>query len=362
MQIIDSTPAALSANLQMYLRNGDVFFDIETTGLSWRTSHLYLIGALFFDPAADTFTLRQWFLDRPTEEKEMLVSFFTFLSDVKRLVHFNGTTFDLPYLTHKALFYQMEDPLSSVASLDLYQALRPFQSILGLSSMKQKNVEQYLSFPRKDQLNGKQLILVYHDYLQTLDEKKLELLFLHNYEDVLGMGSVLELLALPALFHGDFSVQSCRFTGQTLEVSLQPEREVPVFLSRVCADGSLTAFGSRVSLSLQTHTAELKYFFPDYKNYYYLPLEDQAVHKSVGAFVDPEHRQKAKAANCYQRRTGTFLPQQKEFFTPAFREDFKSRPYYFEWSDAFLSQEDLLKEYLCSELQLFFKDDSKTRK
>lgn len=344
MQIIDSTPAALSANLQMYLRNGDVFFDIETTGLSWRTSHLYLIGALFFDPAADAFTLRQWFLDRPTEEKEMLVSFFTFLSDVKQLVHFNGTTFDLPYLTHKALFYQMEDPLSSIASLDLYQALRPFQSILGLSSMKQKNVEQYLSFPRKDQLNGKQLISVYHDYLQTLDEKKLELLFLHNYEDVLGMGSVLELLALPALFHGDFSVQSCRFTGQTLEVSLQPEREVPVFLSRVCADGSLTAFGSRVSLSLQTHTAELKYFFPDYKNYYYLPLEDQAVHKSVGAFVDPEHRQKAKAANCYQRRTGTFLPQQKEFFTPAFREDFKSRPYYFEWSDAFLSQENLLKE------------------
>lgn len=65
-------------------------------------------------------------------------------------------------------------------------------------------MEQYLSFPRKDQLNGKQLILVYHDYLQTLDEKKLELLFLHNYEDVLGMGSVLELLALPALFHGDF--------------------------------------------------------------------------------------------------------------------------------------------------------------
>ena len=173
MQIIDSTPAALSADLQMYLRNGDVFFDIETTGLSWRTSHLYLIGALFFDPAADTFTLRQWFLDRPTEEKEMLVSFFTFLSDVKQLVHFNGTTFDLPYLTHKALFYQMEDPLSSIASLDLYQALRPFQSILGLSSMKQKNVEQYLSFPRKDQLNGKQLILVYHDYLQTLDEKKL---------------------------------------------------------------------------------------------------------------------------------------------------------------------------------------------
>ncbi len=176
------------------------------------------------------------------------------------------------------------------------------------------------------------MISVYHDYLQTLDEKKLELLFLHNYEDVLGMGSVLELLALPALFHGDFSVQSCRFTGQTLEVSLQPEREVPVFLSRVRGWFSYSTEFTGFSLPA-AHTAKLKYFFPDYKNYYYLPLEDQAVHKSVGAFVDPEHRQKAKAANCYQRRTGTFLPQQKEFFTPAFREVFKSRPYYFEWSE-----------------------------
>ena len=72
MQIIDSTPAALSADLQMYLRNGDVFFDIETTGLSWRTSHLYLIGALFFDPAADTLhNLRPvgFLIDRPKKKR-----------------------------------------------------------------------------------------------------------------------------------------------------------------------------------------------------------------------------------------------------------------------------------------------------
>lgn len=356
MQIIDSNPTALSPNVQARLKNGDVFFDIETTGLSWRTSHLYLIGALFFDSVSGAFTLRQWFLDRPTEEKEMLASFLAFLAEKKRLVHFNGTTFDIPYLDHKTLFYQMETPFPDLPSLDLYQALRPFQAFLQLSSMKQKSVEQYLSFPRKDQLDGKQLISVYHDYLQTLDEKKLSLLFLHNYEDVLGMTSVLELLSLPAFFHGDFSVASCTFTGTTLEAELQPDSEFPVLISCASPDGSLSLSGSRAILSLQAQAAELKYFFSDYKNYYYLPIEDQAVHKSVGAFVDPEHRQKAKAANCYQRRTGVFLPQQKEFFKPAFREDFKSRPYYFEWSDALLSQKDLVKEYLCSELQMFLKN------
>lgn len=97
----------------------------------------------------------------------------------------------------------MEDPLSSVASwIFIRHSARFSQSWTFFNETE--NMEQYLSFPRKDQLNGKQLISVYHDYLQTLDEKKLELLFLHNYEDVLGMGSVLELLSLPALFHGDF--------------------------------------------------------------------------------------------------------------------------------------------------------------
>lgn len=353
MQIIDSTPVSLSDAVLTHLKNGDVFFDIETTGLSWRTSHLYLIGTLFFDQTANAFILRQWFLDRPAEEKDLLCSFNVFLSDKKRLIHFNGTTFDLPYLEHKTLFYQIESPFSGLDSLDLYSVLRPFQAFLGLSSMKQKVLERFLSVSRKDQMDGKQLISVYHDYLQTLDPGRQELLLLHNFEDVLGMGAILELLSVSALFHGDFTTDSCQFNGKTLQASIQLKNPLPVSLSRSRQDADLSICGDHVFLTLQALAAELKYFFADYKNYYYLPLEDQAVHKSVGSFVDPAHRQKAKAANCYQRRNGVFLPQQKEFFTPAFRKDFKSRPYYFEWSDKLLAQPELLNQYLASELQAF---------
>ena len=38
----------------------------------------------------------------------------------------------------------------------------------------------------------------------------------------------------------------------------------------------------------------LKYYYPDYKNYYYLPLEDEAVHKSVGVYVDRPAGKKPK--------------------------------------------------------------------
>lgn len=53
---------------------------------------------------------------------------------------------------------------------------------------------------------------------------------------------------------------------------------------------------------------ELKYFIPDYKNYYYLPEEDTAIHRSVAEFVDKSHRKAATAATCYVRKTGDFIP------------------------------------------------------
>ena len=47
-----------------------LFFDIETTGLSWKTSHLYLLGAVFYENG--TWIHRQWFCQKPIEEKDVL--------------------------------------------------------------------------------------------------------------------------------------------------------------------------------------------------------------------------------------------------------------------------------------------------
>ena len=42
----------------------------------------------------------------------------------------------------------------------------------------------------------------------------------------------------------------------------------------------------------------LKHYFTDYKNYYYLPKEDTAIHKSIAAFVEADNKEKAKKL-CY---------------------------------------------------------------
>lgn len=38
----------------------------------------------------------------------------------------------------------------------------------------------------------------------------------------------------------------------------------------------------------------MRHFYSDYKNYYYLPKEDMAIHKSVAAYVDHEYRENAR--------------------------------------------------------------------
>ena len=69
---------------------------------------------------------------------------------------------------------------------------------------------------------------------------------------------------------------------------------------------------------------ELKYFYSNYRDYYYLPIEDTAIHKSVGEYVDKTARVKATARTCYTRKQGLFLPQFEPLWSPSLKEDYKA--------------------------------------
>jgi hypothetical protein len=103
-------------------------------------------------------------------------------------------------------------------------------------------------------------------------------------------------------------------------------------------------------LQLPLYTTTMKHFFSDYKNYYYLPLEDMAIHKSVAAFVEPENRKKATSSNCYIRKEGTFLPCTKEQSGNLFLENYGDKQYYMELGDYEAALENEKKQYVLSML------------
>lgn len=300
-----------------------LFFDIETTGFSGDTSQLYLIGCTYYTPAG--WQLIQWFADTKDSESQLLHAFFKLLSQFSIVVHFNGDGFDIPYLLKRCAHYHLDYTFSNVESIDIYKKFRPYKKLLGLNSLKQKSIEHFLGVQRTDTCSGGELISVYYDYLHSKDSMLYHMLLLHNADDLKGMPSI-----LPALYYPDFLESSFTCFSQcienpssapTLMLQAQSPFSIPVPFSAASSMGLIQAQHNVVTLQIPLYQGTLKYFYPNYKEYYYLPAEDRAIHKSVGEFVEKSARKKATAQTCYMKQSGLFLPQPHPIFEPILRQN-----------------------------------------
>ncbi len=329
-----------------------LFIDIETTGFSAGSSCLYMIGCLYYEQNA--FHTIQWFADAYDEESQIINSFFRFSEHFKYLVHYNGSGFDLPYLTKKIEKYHLPYCLDCFESIDIYKRIAPYKQILALENLKQKSIEAYLSLDRKDLYNGGQLISIYHDYVKSPTSYNCELLLLHNFDDLKGMLQILPMLAYSDLFHSPLLFEKAvineyediqGISRRELLLTCSTPQPVPVSISYLKNECRILCDACQVKLRIPLLHTELKFFLPNYKDYYYLPMEDCAVHKSVAAYVDHAHRIPATPSTCYIKKEADFLPQWDTTFTPAFKAELRSKPEYFCYEDAFLEDKASLAVY-----------------
>lgn len=370
------------------------FFDIETTGLSPKASSLYLIGAMHYDTRQEQWCLTQWFADDYHSEKEILTSFFEYLKPFHALYHFNGVTFDIPYVTTKCQKHQLAVPEyarqlfrntvhhqtvpgQERISVDLLKEIRPLKKTLRLVKANQTALEHWLGVNREDTYHGGELISVYTEYMQSKilhpeDASSLEkLLLLHNHDDIAGMLEVCSFLSYRDCLSLQKPpvIQSCsqKTDSITIQFTLPQPVPRPVQISHLWDINSSAISEQPAVLSLTETVGKLtlpviqdtlKYFFEQYRDYFYLPEEDHAIHKSVAQFVDPAFRKKATAATCYTKKEGCFMPSCSKKGTawdePLLYSDYKSKQGFYEVhnqdNDTLAKQ---LSHYLFYELPYF---------
>lgn len=95
-----------------------LFFDIETTGFSARSACVYLIGCAYL--TTNGWETRQFFAETPDDEADVLQQFFSFSASFPVMVHFNGTTFDVPFLQTRAKKFGLSFVPASVQH-DIYK-------------------------------------------------------------------------------------------------------------------------------------------------------------------------------------------------------------------------------------------------
>ncbi len=337
-----------------------LFFDIETTGLFARQDMVYLIGCVYL--RGGCWQMKQWFADSVHAEQEILIHFFLFASRFSTLIHFNGDTFDLPFLRERTAHYQIPVPGKKPVSFDIYRKVRFLKKLLNLPDCRQKTLESFLGIDRKDLYDGGQLIRFYWQYLRTGESSLYKALLLHNEEDIEGLPSLLALLSYHDFFQGPFRTESEQIkadqangeaAGRELMITcINDSCSLPVPCSFSAENGQFSCHGNTLTLCLPLLEGSLKYFFRDYNNYYYLPEEDRALHKSVAAFVDKAHRKKATAKTCYQNHTGLFFPVPKGICEkyPLFYSEYKKNPPYMEYTKGLWADSAFLLDFLLATL------------
>lgn len=352
---------------QKYNTEKIVFFDIETTGFTARETYLYLIGCIYAENSA--MYMVQWFAEDIKEEALLISSFFDFIKDCDLLVHYNGSGFDIPYLISKCEMLQLDYSLDKIQSLDIYRKISPVKKIFKLNNFKQKSIEAFLNVKREDTFDGGELIEVYQGYLgkkqieklkrsrntsNSADdadcaqeaEKLLNLLLLHNEDDLKGLVRICPILYYADIFEKPFHIIQAGVDKGQLIVRLEYDFDLPARISFGNECLYVNGYKNSVTVSVKTYEGELKYFYENYRDYYYLPEEDRAVHKSLAIFVDKKYRRKATPSNCYTKKQGVFVPQYRPVIAPGFKNEYNDKISFAEVHTDFLLQEDNLTRYI----------------
>ena len=329
-----------------------LFIDIETTGFTAKSSCLYLIGCAYF--LAGKWQTIQWMAESCEQETSVIKAFFEFARPYRYLLHFNGNNFDLPFILQKCAQHSLPFHFEDFQGIDLYRRIAPYKYFLRLPNCKQKTLEQFLNINRQDVFSGAELIGIYHDYIRNPSEFAENSLFLHNADDLKGMLEALPVLAYYDLFNQPIRAKKVQanyykdISGsrrRELIILFDLDNPLPRPITTHVNNCIFRGDGSECSLKIPIFEGELKYFYSNYQDYYYLPDEDVALHKSVAGFVDRACRIPASAANCYTRKYAVYLPQWDFLFTPFFKRDYQSRELFFELTDEIKRNREVFSRY-----------------
>jgi uncharacterized protein YprB with RNaseH-like and TPR domain len=169
-----------------------LFLDLETGGLA--ASPVFLAGTMHWN--GTDFVMRQYFARHYGEEAALLEGVGELARGFEFLVTFNGKSFDVPTLTHRALLHGV--PLRMpFGHLDLLHAARrrwkgEFEDCR-LQTLERKVCRR----GRSGDVPSDEVPELYHDFVRHGDPYRLVPVFHHNLLDVIAMAEILRALCAP---------------------------------------------------------------------------------------------------------------------------------------------------------------------
>ena len=173
-----------------------LFIDTETTGLAGGTgTYAFLVGVGYAD--GSDFTVRQYFMRDPSEERSMMAALGELFAAHDWSVTYNGRSFDLPLLRTRFIMSRQRPRLDHMGHLDLLHSARRLwrRSPLAANGLSLGTLERGLfHFRRPLDIPSWEIPEIYFKYLQTRDPAPLLPVLAHNVEDIVTMAALLGVI------------------------------------------------------------------------------------------------------------------------------------------------------------------------
>ncbi len=218
-----------------------------------------------------------------SDEYDLLRRLAELLQPHKVLVTFHGTSSILPFLSKKYKLYGLADALEEKQHIDLADVLRPLYYLLRLPSRK---AEDFLCF-LGDGVSDPSAASSPYDLLVSPEDFAAVLPHL-TY-----------LLPYIAFLDQPFNCISSEADREHLYFTVAPPSPFPKPFSFRAGPFYLSVRGEKAAIAVQVFDGKVKYFYKNYKDFYFLAEEGYAVDKRIGSLVPKERRVPCRRDTAY---------------------------------------------------------------
>ena len=88
----------------------------------------HMIGCMYFVNGEPIYT--QWVAENANDEANVLMAFHKFIQNYKIIIHFNGNTFDMPFLKERGEKYNINFDYNSFESIEIYKTVKKYSDLL----------------------------------------------------------------------------------------------------------------------------------------------------------------------------------------------------------------------------------------
>lgn len=156
-----------------------VFLDIETSSLHADIGSLILAG--FISEKEERF----FFVDTPSQEKEVLEQIIDYLEKIKNeKIYIWNSNFDVPFLISRCSKYNLN--LKVFTKLKIFDLLKFSRELLRFSSNKLDDVCKFLGIEKNVLITGKDIQKFYEEYLSGHQNRKEDIIN-HCRDDLIGL-------------------------------------------------------------------------------------------------------------------------------------------------------------------------------